>query len=100
MTNEEFCTAVLPYGSGFDCRWEYIKTQKNGSRVFETYFHNMNECGYYDGYTKLRLTVPAVLTDFRLTLVGPKRYTDYHSREDLCDTIYHCLHDLAFAWED
>ena len=48
--------AALPSGSGFDCNWEHIKTQRPNKdnisfEVFETYYHNMNDGGYYDGYT-------------------------------------------------
>jgi hypothetical protein len=100
MAVDKFCSEVLPQGSGFDCKWEWIKDQKNGSRVFETFYHNMNEHGYYDGYTKLRLTVPHILEDFRLTLVGKTKYTDYKTREYMVETIYNHLQGLTVNWED
>jgi len=100
MTIDDFCDNVLPSGSGFNCKWEWFKTQKNGSEVFESFFHNMNENGYYDGYTKLRLTIPAKLSNFRLTLAGKARYTEYHTREYMNDTIWQCLEGRAFNWTD
>ena len=100
MTTTEFCETVLPSGSGFDCKWCFVKRQKNGSMVFETHFHNMNENGYYDGFTKVRLTIPKILTDFRLTLSeGKARYMDWSTRDYFADTIYECLRGKAFTWE-
>ena len=100
MTIDEFCNDVLPSGSGFDCNWEWVKTQKNGAEVFETFYHNMNEHGYYDGFTKLRLIVPAILGDFRLTLSGKAKYTDYNMRDYMNETIWHCLEGRAFTFTD
>jgi hypothetical protein len=100
MTTDEFCNNVLPSGSGFNCKWDHIKTQKNGSQVFETYYHNMNEHGYYDGFTKVRLTLPANTVDFRITLQGPTIYTDYNTREYMCDTIWQALEGRAFSFTD
>ena len=91
MTRDEF-TKYLPHGSGFDCGWQHIKTQKNGSEVFESHYHNMNQNGYYDGYTKMRLTIPQKINDFRLTLSGGKqKYMDYATRDYMIDTIYEAL---------
>lgn len=99
MNITTFCDNILPSGSGFNSNWEYIKEQKNGSQVFETYFSNMNENGCYEGYTKIRLTIPQKINDFRITLVGPTRYTDWNTRDYLIETIYDALRGLAFNWD-
>jgi len=80
----------LPSGSGFDCEWDHLKTQKNGLELFETYFHNMNNDGYYDGFTRLRLKIDLKnLGDFRLGLTGKPQY--HTNRDYFEDTIYYSL---------
>ena len=79
----------LPSGSGFDASWEHLKTQGNGFHVFLGHYHNLTEHGYYDGWTRLRLTVdPKDLGGFRLSLSGKARYGN---REYFEDTIYYSL---------
>ena len=82
----------LPSGSGFDAKWELNQIYKNGKYEFISYYHNMNEHGYYDGWTSLRLVLhPEKLSDFRLYLSGKKRYTNYSSREHYESTILYSL---------
>ena len=103
ITREDFCNDFLPSGSGFDCSWEHIKTCLNGTEIFQSYYHNMNDVGYYDGYTKLRLEIPkGAWNSFRLRLSqGKARYMDYSTREYFDTTIYLALEKLsAWNWED
>jgi hypothetical protein len=99
MTVEEFMS-YLPHGSGFDCDWEHIRSCKNGTQVFVTYFHNMNMHGYYDGFTRIRLEVPrGALANMRVRLSeGKPIYMDSLSREYYADTIYHSLADNAITY--
>jgi len=84
---------ALPSGSGFDCDWEHIKTQRNKLEVFETYFHNMNENGYYNGFTRLRLKIDLNnLSDFKLGLKGESKY--YINKDYYDTTIYYALEEL------
>jgi len=82
---------ILPSGSGFNCSWQHIKTQQNSVEVFETDFHNMNNNGYYDGYTTIKVYIePFNHDNFRLTCSGKQRYTSLN-RDYWEDIIYHCL---------
>jgi len=101
MKLEYFLNEVLPSGSGFNCDWDFIKQQKNNTLVFETYYHNMDEDGYYDGYTKIRLKIPTKIMDFTVTLSqGRSMYMDYSTRDYHVDTIMHCLEGRAFMITD
>ena len=86
MTKIDKILNVLPQGSGFDCKWEHLRTQKNGTEVFETFFHNMNEDGFYDGFTRIRLYIDTA-GDFRIGMAGKARYRDYWGRYYYMDTI-------------
>jgi len=100
MTLDEFIK-YLPSGSGFNCEWEFVKKQKNGSLIFETFFHNMNNDGYYDGYTKIRLKIPRKFKDFSISLMGKKKYTDIYTKDFFSDTIYYSLENIkAFTITD
>lgn len=102
MTRKEFCENVLPSGNGFDREWWPMLTYKNGTEVFAGGYHNMNEHGYYDGWTQLTLYIPkGNISNFRLTLSGGKRkYMDYNMREYLNETIYTALRGRAFTFTD
>ncbi len=85
----------LPYGSGFDAKWNHDHTFKNGKLLITSGYHNMNEHGYYDGWTNLRLTINLDdLLGFRLQLSGKKRYTQRHDRDYLEETIHYTLSQL------
>ena len=99
MTIERFINNHLPSGSGFDCNWEFIKECKNGTVIFETYYHNMSEHGYYDGYTKVRFEMPKKINDFRVRLSqGKAKYMEHHIREYMWETISIGL-PIGINWE-
>lgn len=87
--------ALLPSGSGFNCNWEHIKKCKNGTHIFETYYHNMDEHGYYDGHTKVRLRLPKQFKDFHISLVGKKKYVDSYMRDYFWDCVNYSLEGLT-----
>ncbi len=83
----------LPSGAGFDCEWEHKETLRNGKEIFETHFHNMNDNGYYDGFTKIRIAVDLFDTEaqVRMTLAGKAKYTDSDYRDMYAETILHTI---------
>lgn len=87
--------ALLPQGSGFNCKWDY-KELKNGSVVFFTDYHNMDQQGGYDGYTSIRMKVEEKelfekVPDFKTFLNGKKCYRDQSTREYYEDIIDYAL---------
>jgi len=86
---------TLPSGSGFDCVWEDKGRLKNGKQIIETYFHNLNENGFYDGYTKIRLKLDIENpSDFVMTCLGGQKYIEL-SRDYWEETIYYHLTKTA-----
>ena len=65
----------FPHGSGFDgCVWLDSALSNPEKLVFFAEFHHMNEDGYYDDWSTLKVTVKASLSYgivFKVT--GPKR---------------------------
>lgn len=55
----------------------------------------MNDDGYYDGYTKIRLKIPKIIDNFSISLIGQKKYTDYNTREYFNDVICECLKKIV-----
>lgn len=99
MNIDQFITDHLPSGSGFNFKWEFIEECKNGTVIFETYYHNMNADGYYEGFTKVRLEIPRIVHNFRVKLSGGKqRYMDCDTRDYMWETIDNLL-PTAWNWE-
>lgn len=82
---------LLPHGSGFDDTW-YCTMLNNGSMVFESSFHKMNEWGYI-GWVPVKL---------RLYGKDNKQARFYCSDPDLReyagDEIAYCLEHLGLEW--
>ena len=82
----------FPHGSGFDGRtWLDLDKSKPEKLVFFTEYHHMNEDGYYDGWSTLKVVVKPSLQwdfDFRLTGIARKYRFD---RDYFEDTINYFL---------
>lgn len=88
----------LPHGSGIDC--DYSWTKSNGALVLHNSFHNMNDGGYYDGYSEFKLHL--ILNDdggwgvhkirFAKSITNASTYRKY-SNEMLMDYLYD-----TFSW--
>jgi hypothetical protein len=71
----DICKNELPSGSGFDngtqLNWDKSTPEK---LVFETSFHHMDECGYYDGWTEHSVIVtPSLQFGFNIKVSGKNR---------------------------
>lgn len=65
----------FPSGSGFDGE-TYIDIEKSTAEkiVIYTEYHHMNENGYYDGWSRLKIVVkPSLLWDYSFKITGIKR---------------------------
>lgn len=89
------------HGSGFDADWQalYLTESKNltksGNLKIYGKYHNMNEHGYYDGWTSLVVTIPLLdPLSFKLSCQdGKKKYTDLN-RDYWEECIYNTLEKL------
>jgi len=83
----------MPSGSGIDC--DYSWTKSNGKLILHNSFHNMNDGGYYDGYSEFK--VHLILKDdgewildkirFAKSITDPSTYRKY-SNYILLDYLY------------
>lgn len=66
---------LLPSGAGFDNGTKIdFENSSTNKLVFETAFHHMNDVGYYDGWTKHKITLrPDLIFGFTLSISGPDR---------------------------
>lgn len=71
----ERITAILPSGSGFDAGTKLVFAD-DSRIVFETEFHHMNDGGFYDGWTKHKVTIRASLSLGFITTVSGKNRND------------------------
>ena len=60
----------LPHGSGIDAKWE-VDILRNGNIVFSNSFHNMDESGFYNGWTDFRVIIFKYKEDILNPLRGP-----------------------------
>ena len=82
------------HGSGFDCDWKPYTlsgdkaiSQSGRLSVFGGY-HNMNEHGYYDGWTDLILYIPLMNPEnFKLVFKGKRKYTELN--KDYWEEVIH-----------
>ena len=64
---------TAPSGSGFD-NGTTVELGRNGTLLFNTSFHHMNDGGYYDGWTEHTVRVkPTLAWSFDLTVSGRNR---------------------------
>lgn len=79
---------LLPHGSGLDSEWiiDWDKSGKDKLVLLQS-FHAMDECGMYDGWIPLRITVRAsLLFGIELTITGP-----FGKRQDIKEYLYQIL---------
>jgi len=84
----ELIEKALPSGSGFDCDYNF-KTQINGKIKCHSYYHCMNDHGYYDGYVGFNIIIDIYACDFKLTFDSDShnKARTYFLREYMEDTI-------------
>lgn len=92
---EHVLLAILPHGSGIDCKWEFDWMANGKVRATNSY-HCMNENGFYDGYADFSLVFPTLqpFGAFRLAFHGKtahRKARRYDLRDYLADTINHAV---------
>lgn len=86
--------AILPSGSGFDCGTKILNADEK-KIVFFTEFHHMNENGYYDGWTKHRITVtPDFISGINIRIYGKNR----SQIKEYIHVLFHGLLMSDFDW--
>ena len=63
---------MLPSGSGIDCGTKLVSASAT-KIVLECSFHHMDEHGYYDGWTKHRITVRPTFDSLDIHISGRNR---------------------------
>ena len=70
----------LPHGSGIDGTTSFnFEESREDKLVINSSYHSMNDTGYYDGWTDIKLVItPSLAFEFNLKVIGsfPKRYSD------------------------
>jgi hypothetical protein len=70
-TIEELVKEHMPSGSGFDNDTTFDFDSKAERLIFNTSFHHMDECGYYDGWTDHQVVItPSLQYGFYLKVTG------------------------------
>lgn len=71
------------HGSGFDTDWRSLHLDsskdltKSGNLLIFGGYHNMNEHGYYDGWTDITLKIPLMNPeDFKIVCKGKRKYNE------------------------
>ena len=72
---------LLPHGSGIDDDWT-IHIQKNGKARCESYYHKMNDVGYYVGWVKFSFRVECI-SEGRLRKLPDGRFQILHLPGDV-----------------
>jgi len=99
----------MPSGSGIDC--DYSWTKSNGKLILHNSFHNMNDGGYYDGYSEFKVYL--ILKDdgvwildkirFAKSITDPstyRKYSNYLLRDYLYDTYSWSIEELSLKLVD
>ncbi len=64
----------MPSGSGFDSGTSFdFDKSKPDKLVFNTYFHHMNDGGYYDGWSEHSVIVTPAFRGFNLRVTGKNK---------------------------
>lgn len=65
----------LPRGSGLDARVEVDEQKSSPSKIIiYLEYHHLNEGGYYDGWTRHKVTViPCFINGYEMKVSGPNR---------------------------
>lgn len=88
---KELVKEHFPHGSGFDGKTYFdLDLSHSGKLVLFTEFHHMNENGYYDGWSTLKIVVKPSLQfgfDFKLTGIARKYNLDRDYFEDVINTF-------------
>ena len=71
-TRLEQLVNMLPSGSGIDCGTNLVSASAT-KIVLECSFHHMDEHGYYDGWTKHRITVRPTFDSIDISVSGRNR---------------------------
>ena len=79
---------MLPSGSGIDCGTKLVSASAT-KIVLECSFHHMDEHGYYDGWTKHRITVRPTFDSIDISVSG-------RNRNDIKEYL-HEVYSLALA---
>jgi hypothetical protein len=78
----------LPRGSGFDSGSSFdINASRADRLVFNTSFHHMNDCGYYDGWSDHSVIVRPTFDGFDIRVTG-------RNRNDIKEHIGDMFHDI------
>lgn len=90
--------AVLPHGSGINCKWCF-EWFDNGNVKASNSYHCMNENGFYVGFADFSATFKTdkPFTEFRLQFHGSAAQNfnrRFQLRDFLDDTIVHAFHDM------
>lgn len=66
---------VFPHGSGFDAGTQFNwKKSTPNKLVFDTSFHHMNDCGYYDGWTVHQVIItPSLSHGYDMCITGKNK---------------------------
>lgn len=74
-TIEQLVEQVMPHGSGFDGKsWLSFDESTPEKLVFYSEYHHMNDAGYYDGWSTLKIVVkPSLAWGHTLKITGIKR---------------------------
>ena len=79
----------MPSGSGFDSGTSFdFDKSKADKMVFNTYFHHMNDGGYYDGWTEHSVIVTPAFRGYHLRVTG-KNKNDI--KDCIGDVFYNAL---------
>lgn len=80
----------LPSGNGFDAGTKFDdEASRPGRLIFTTYFHHMNDAGFYVGWTDHRVIVTPSLAhgyELKVTGKGKRQIKDY-----IADTFHEAL---------
>lgn len=85
--------AHMPSGSGFDSGTSFDFDKSSPDKmVFNTYFHHMNDVGYYDGWTEHSVIVTPAFHGFHLRVTG-KNKNDI--KDYIGDVFYNALSEAC-----
>jgi hypothetical protein len=83
----------LPHGSGIDGTTSFdFDESREEKLVINSSYHSMNDDGYYDGWTDIKLVItPSLAFGFNLKVTGsfPRRYSD--TKDYLHETFSYAL---------
>lgn len=90
---ERICKTYMPAGSGFDTGTMFNFDESNVNRlVFDVGYHHMDEHGYYDGWSHLKIKVyPSFAYGFNFTITGARRKDKGINKEYFDDTFQNAL---------